>query len=81
MADIKRRLGTDEFARLRIGIGPVPNGWDPAEFVLSKFAKKEKPTIESSLWRAADAAALWAHDGIEACMNLTNASAEPPSDK
>jgi len=34
-------LGTEEFGRLRVGIGPVPVGQDPAEFVLKKFSKEE----------------------------------------
>ena len=35
--DIINRLGTRDFARLRIGIGPVPEKWNPADFVLGKF--------------------------------------------
>ena len=45
--DIIRRLGTDEVPRLRVGIGPVPEGWDPAGFVLGKFARDDAPEIES----------------------------------
>src|SRR5205085_559716 len=33
LEDIINRLGTDAFSRLRIGIGPVPDSWDPADFV------------------------------------------------
>ena len=46
LEDIIRRLGTDEFARLRIGIGSPPNGWNWADFVLSKFHKEELPDME-----------------------------------
>src|SRR5690606_38441856 len=37
LADVIRMLGTEEFPRLRIGVGEVPAGWDAADFVLSKF--------------------------------------------
>ena len=44
LADVIRRLGTEEFSRLRLGIGPVPENWDAADFVLGKFAKAEQDT-------------------------------------
>jgi PTH1 family peptidyl-tRNA hydrolase len=72
LADIIRCLGTEEFARLRIGVGEVPAGWDAADFVLSKFRKEELSEIEPAVWRAGDALAVWARDGIQACMNQFN---------
>ncbi len=71
--DILRRLGTDEIPRLRIGIGPVPEKWDPADFVLAKFSKDEVPLINESIRRSADAVAIWVRDGIQTCMNQCNA--------
>lgn len=71
--DILRRLGTDEIPRLRIGIGPVPEKWNPADFVLGKFTKEEIPTINESIRRSADAVALWVRDGVQNCMNQYNA--------
>ena len=38
LGDIISQLGSEEFSRLRIGIGPVPDQWDPADFVLGRFA-------------------------------------------
>ncbi|MHB1033118.1 MAG: aminoacyl-tRNA hydrolase [Pirellulales bacterium] len=70
--DIIRCLGSEEFGRLRIGIGSQPPGWDAADYVLSRFAKQERPDIEEAVWRAADAVALWAREGIENCMNRYN---------
>jgi PTH1 family peptidyl-tRNA hydrolase len=70
--DIIRRLGTDQVARLRIGIGPVPERWDPADFVLGKFATGERPVIDEAIRRAADAVSVWVMEGIEACMNRYN---------
>lgn len=46
-------LGTTEFARLRCGIGPVPPGMDPADFVLGRFVRDEEPVVEDMLSRAA----------------------------
>ena len=72
LADVCRRLGTEEIARLRIGVGPVPDRWDPADFVLSKFNRNEGSEIEEVVWQAADAVAVWVREGIEHCMNEFN---------
>jgi PTH1 family peptidyl-tRNA hydrolase len=72
LEDIIRRLGTEEFPRLRIGIGAPPPGWDPADYVLGRFTEQERPEIEESIRRAADAVADWAREGIQACMNRYN---------
>lgn len=72
LADIIRRLGTDEFARLRIGIGTPPDGWDASDYVLGKFTRREKPEIEVAVREAADAVAVWAREGVEHCMNQYN---------
>ena len=72
MADILRRLGTEEVPRLRIGVGPVPASWDPVDFVLSRFTKNELPEIELSVVRAADAVEVWATKGLQESMNRYN---------
>ena len=72
LEDIIRRLGTDQFSRLRLGIGPTPEGWDWAAFVLSKFTQEEVPQIEDSVRLAADAVADWAQQGVQYCMNRYN---------
>jgi PTH1 family peptidyl-tRNA hydrolase len=73
LEDIIRRLGSDEFPRLRIGIGSPPEGWDWADFVLSKFQPDEVPLIQQAVARAVEAVMVWAAEGIEACMNRFNA--------
>jgi PTH1 family peptidyl-tRNA hydrolase len=70
--DIIRRLGTEEFPRLRVGIGAAPEGWEAANYVLGKFAKDELPQIEQAIQHAADAVADWAREGIQYCMNRYN---------
>ncbi len=72
VADIIDRLGTEEFARLRIGIGEPPARWNAADYVLSKFTKDEIAEMEEAVGRAADAVAVWVEQGIDACMNQFN---------
>lgn len=70
--DIIARLGSEEFARLRVGIGAAPDNWDWADYVLSKFTTDELPDIELAVQRAADAVEAWAREGVESCMNQYN---------
>jgi PTH1 family peptidyl-tRNA hydrolase len=70
--DIVVRLGSDEVARLRVGIGPVPAEWDAADFVLSRFSAEEREEIRDAIGRAADGVECWATEGIEAAMNRFN---------
>ena len=70
LASIVEALGTQEFARLRIGIGPLKG--DPVEFVLTGFKRSETPHMEEAIDRAAAACAVWVADGIGACMNAFN---------
>jgi PTH1 family peptidyl-tRNA hydrolase len=72
LADIIRRLGTEEVPRLRVGIGAPPEAWDATDYVLAKFTQDEMPEIEQAVHRAADAVALWTREGIERCMNQYN---------
>ena len=52
LASILNTLGTNKFPRLRLGIGPLPEKIDPADFVLSKFKKNEKETVNEMLEKA-----------------------------
>jgi PTH1 family peptidyl-tRNA hydrolase len=72
LADIIARLGTEEFARLRIGIGGPPEHLDPADYVLSKFTRQEADEIDAAVTRAAEAVACWVASGIDDCMNRYN---------
>jgi len=74
LKDIIGRLGSEEFSRLRIGIGPVPGGWDPADFVLSRFRADETPVIADAIDRAAEGVECWIAEGIEASMTRFNSS-------
>ena len=72
LADIVRRLGTEEVSRLRIGVGAPPPQFDPADYVLGKFRKEEQTEMQIAAVRAADAVVDWAKDGIAVCMNRYN---------
>ncbi len=72
LADIIRRFGTEELSRLRIGIGPVPDAWEGADFVLGKFTASERKEIDEAIARAADGVERWVAEGIGAAMNQFN---------
>ena len=72
LRDIIRCLGTEEFPRLRIGIGSPPANWDVADYVLSRFSKTEKIEMEQAVPRAAGAVADWIDQGTANCMNQYN---------
>lgn len=78
--DILRKLGTDDVPRLRIGVGRPPQGWDAADYVLSRFRADEAETAESTLRTAADSVEVWVREGIEACQNRFNTARETESE-
>ncbi len=72
LADIIRVLGTEQFPRMRVGIGAAPPGWEVPDFVLSRFQEQEQSEIDLAIQRAADAVTVWIREGIETCMNQYN---------
>lgn len=77
LRDIALRLGTDQFPRLRIGIGD--RGLvDAADFVLSRFRHSELPAIEDALILATQAVAVWATQGLANAMNRFNGPSPGP---
>ena len=70
-------LGHDQFARLRVGIGPAPSPAEYADFVLAPFAKDEWPRVAEAVGRAADAVEVWTQDGLAEAMNRCNAPRDP----
>ena len=72
LANTIKHLGTEEVPRLRFGIGPPPENWDVADYVLSKFAKDEQKEIDHAVEVAANAAMDWVTSGMEDCMNRYN---------
>ncbi len=70
---IIHRLGTDNFPRLRVGVGGAPEQMELANFVLSRFLAHEVPLIHEARDRAAAAAETWVREGTEGAMNKFNA--------
>jgi PTH1 family peptidyl-tRNA hydrolase len=65
-------FGSEEFARLRIGVGRGDARRDLADHVLAKFDPEERIDVAEAVGRAADAAELFVSDGIVAVMNRFN---------
>jgi PTH1 family peptidyl-tRNA hydrolase len=72
MSSIIQQLGTQNFPRLRIGIGRPPGRMDPAAYVLQDFNAQEKEIFSSVLDRAAKAAFAFVESGLETAMNQFN---------
>ncbi|RTR29815.1 aminoacyl-tRNA hydrolase [Deinococcus radiophilus] len=80
--DIIRLLGTQDFARLKLGISRPPAGRDPADWVLSKWAEEERTPLGQLVGLGADAAGVWATQGLEAAQgryNSTDLRPRPPA--
>jgi PTH1 family peptidyl-tRNA hydrolase len=80
LADIIRKLATEEFPRLRIGIGRPPEQMDAADFVLSKFKRSEQNTIDDAVVRAAEGVELWIRSGVGPAMNRINGASAGSDD-
>lgn len=70
--DIIAQLGTQDFPRIRVGVGEKPKEYDLADYVLGHFSKEERVLVEKAAQNAADALARILRDDIEGAMNLYN---------
>lgn len=73
LASIVFHLKTMEFARIRVGIGPLPVDIIPADFVLSSFTKQEKSILDKIIDVSCEASITIKQDGITKAMNRFNA--------
>jgi PTH1 family peptidyl-tRNA hydrolase len=81
LRSVIERLGSAEVARLRLGVGRGDTRRDLADHVLSTFDASERAGLESFINLAADAAAMFAAEGIARVMNRYNPDpAEPDTD-
>lgn len=71
MKSIIDRLGSDQFPRLRLGIGRGQQA-SSIGYVLSRFNASEEKLLPEVITRAAGAALSWQHDGIDVAMNEYN---------
>ncbi len=66
------QLGTEEFPRIRVGVGEKPTGWDLADYVLSRFSKQEVEESISGMIKASEAVEVIIKTGIGEAMNQYN---------
>jgi peptidyl-tRNA hydrolase, PTH1 family len=72
LKDIQNILGTDKYPKLRFGIGnDYPKGMQ-ADFVLSKWLKKEEPIVKLKIEKSVESIESFALNGIENTMNEIN---------
>ena len=72
MDSIIERLGTQEFPRIRLGIGRPPGQMDPAAYVLQELSNSDRIFLSQTLDKAADALFLWMEEGLDAAMTRFN---------
>ena len=76
MRSIIQHLGSNQFPRLRIGIGRPPGRMDPAAFVLQDFGREEQAELDSISDRAVKAIDAFISGGITTAMNQFNSAGE-----
>lgn len=72
LTDIARKLGSENYARLRIGIDEKPPVMRLEDYVLGRFTEEQMDRLTPALKQAADAAEVFAAEGIDAAMNKFN---------
>ncbi|EOS25816.1 peptidyl-tRNA hydrolase [Lachnospiraceae bacterium 3-1] len=69
---IIKHTGTQEFLRIKIGVGEKPQGWDLADYVLGRFSKEDRALVEEAFQNACEAAALMVQGETDRAMNVFN---------
>ncbi len=77
LASLSEELGTTDYARLRLGIGPLPEGEDVADFVLSRFSRNELEIQKKMVQTAAEAVIFASVHGVQSAMNKYNRIINP----
>lgn len=81
LRSIEGALGNQEYARLRIGVGPSEERrniyHDLADFVLAPFARDEREEIIELIPKIESAIGTWLREGVERAMNAHNKSGDP----
>jgi PTH1 family peptidyl-tRNA hydrolase len=81
LRSIEQQLGTQDYSRLRIGVGAPGEHLDAADHVLSRFKPGERTAVEDAVAQAAQAVLLWIRQGIDVCMNRVNGEPKPDKPK
>jgi peptidyl-tRNA hydrolase, PTH1 family len=83
LKSVEHSLGTQEYARLRIGVGPSEERkgiyGDLADFVLAPFARDEREDVLALMPSLTAAVETWVHDGVDKAMSLYNRAPESDS--
>jgi PTH1 family peptidyl-tRNA hydrolase len=69
---IESVLGGQQYARLRIGVGPRPQPAELSDYVLDRFTREERDTFDALLEPMMAAVECWMDEGIEMAMNRFN---------
>ena len=73
LKSIIQHLGSDQFPRLKVGVGGKPHpDYDMADWVLSKFQGEDKKLMDETVKKAADAVECFLKDGPQKAMNRFN---------
>lgn len=72
MRSVIYQINSDEFPRIRIGIGRPPEDWELADFVLGRFDNEDRKLVDECISKAADAAVDIVKSGINSAMNIYN---------
>ena len=67
------RCGTQNFMRIKVGVGEKPQGWDLADHVLGRFSIEDRVLVEDAIRDACSAAVLMMQGDVDAAMNHFNA--------
>ena len=71
---IIQQLGTQNFMRVRVGVGAKPKDWDLADYVLGRFDRDDRQLVEDAQDRACEAVEMILADSVDAAMNKFNVS-------
>ena len=66
-------LGTQDFMRIKVGVGEKPKDWNLADYVLGRFSREDRVHVEEAIQDALDAAVLMMHGEVDKAMNDFNA--------
>lgn len=78
LRSIEQVLGSQQYARLRIGVGPLPMAsGDLADYILDRFTRDEREALDAVLDPMAEAVECWMDEGIEIAMNRYNRKQTP----
>ncbi|NTV91078.1 MAG: peptidyl-tRNA hydrolase, partial [Clostridiales bacterium] len=72
MKSVIYQIQSDEFPRIRVGIGRAPEGWDMADYVLGRFTPEERKAVDAAISNAAEAVSTIISSGVEKAMGLYN---------